>query len=485
MKITSIKTFFNYKIKFNTLPRLPLLLLLSVSAVFATTSSPADGATKSSGAAGYLYSEYLENDHLIVTHEGSFVLKNKTGIWGQTGQRLREKINTDLRDIPLRDWSLGYIVDKKIPDYKNSFSQKGINLANWLGKEVLHAAATSGRESGLIKELDVDVKSKLGTRRAEIGISALGALRETTSDAVAWQVRGFKTSEGIGGNVGLIYRWKLLNNHLAGTNIFLDYEKRNQADFFRWSLGGEWRSAWTDWFINVYKGLSDPSEEGDKRIYTADGYELEFNVHSPDLPWLIGGVTYYNWEGKFAQKNDDGVRWGLKLSPTNTPILLELEYEDAATGSKLGGKLKYSKTWGEKKIAVNRRQAFVPDEWFFAPANREYSQRIITGIEKGFGITGCDGPFPCIFGVANDAFPVTVESAAADANLTVSLFINSNGATVVHGMIDNKEIQETVITLAANKGWQIPTGSRSTVLHGGAAPVRWSVFISRAVGPVW
>ena len=173
----------------------------------------------------------------------------------------------------------------------------------------------------------------MGAREAEVGISALGALRETRDDAVAWQLRGFKTSGGIGGNVGLIYRWELLDNHLAGTNIFLDYENRDNSGFYRWSVGGEWRSAWTDWFINIYRGLSSPQADGDERIYTADGYELEFNLHSPDLPWLIAGVTYYEWEGKFDHENDDGLRWGLKLAPTSSPVLLELEYEDAAKGT--------------------------------------------------------------------------------------------------------------------------------------------------------
>ena len=72
--------------------------------------------------------------------------------------KLGSRVSSELGNLPLRDWSLGYIIDKKIPDYKNSFSQRGINLANWLGGEVLQAAAASGKRRGLIRELDLDVK---------------------------------------------------------------------------------------------------------------------------------------------------------------------------------------------------------------------------------------------------------------------------------------------------------------------------------------
>ena len=444
--------------------------LLLVSGLSADSSPRAERV--GAAADGFLFSDYLrrtaDSSSEVSGFHGSFVVETRPSLAAAAAQlpgRLADEVDT----LPLRDWALGYLIDDKRPDYEGALSARGWRLADWLGEETLLAATAGGRESGFLRRLDVDVQSELGGRRAQVGISALGALRESNDDAVAWQLRGFKTSGGAGGNAGLLYRWALLDNMLGGANVFLDYEQRDSHDFFRWSAGGELRSAWADVFANVYRGISDPRENGDERIYTADGYELELNVHSPDLPWLIGAATYYHWDGQYDDSNDDGVRFGLKIAPVNTPLILELEYEDADKGEDFAGRIAYSGAFGKLAPSAARGGSFNARDWFFAPANREYSQRIRTGIEKGFSITGCPGPFPCILGVAGNAFPVTVESAASDANLTVVLSVRTDGMTVVRGTINGKEINETVITLASDMGWPIQTGSRSTVFHSGPA----------------
>ena len=431
-------------------------------------------------ADGFLFSDYLrrtaDSSSEVSGFHGSFVVETRPSLAAAAAQipgRLADEVDT----LPLRDWALGYLIDDKRPDYEGALSARGWRLADWLGEETLLAATAGGRESGFLRRLDVDVQSELGGRRAQVGISALGALRESNDDAVAWQLRGFKTSGGAGGNAGLLYRWALLDNMLGGANVFLDYEQRDSHDFFRWSAGGELRSAWADVFANVYRGISDPRENGDERIYTADGYELELNVHSPDLPWLIGAATYYHWDGQYDDSNDDGVRFGLKIAPVNTPLILELEYEDADKGEDFAGRIAYSGAFGKLAPSAARGGSFNARDWFFAPANREYSQRIRTGIEKGFSITGCAGPFPCIFGATN--FPVKIRSTAADARLTVELAIVS-GVTVVRGTINGVEIIPTPVTLSPTQGWQIPTGSRAILEHDPGSSGRVSIYYPRS-----
>ena len=311
-------------------------------------------------ADGFLFSDYLrrtaESSSEVSGFHGSFVVETRPSLAAAAAQ-LSGRLADEAKTLPLRDWALGYLIDDKRPDYEGALSARGWRLADWLGEETLLAATAGGRESGFLRRLDVDVQSELGGRRAQVGISALGALRESNDDAVAWQLRGFKTSGGAGGNAGLLYRWALLDNMLGGANVFLDYEQRDSHDFFRWSAGGELRSAWADVFANVYRGISDPRENGDERIYTADGYELELNVHSPDLPWLIGAATYYHWDGQYDDSNDDGVRFGLKIAPVNTPLILELEYEDADKGEDFAGRIAYSgalENWRPRRLGEAR-----------------------------------------------------------------------------------------------------------------------------------
>ena len=433
-------------------------------------------------ADGFLFSDYLrrtaDSSSEVSGFHGSFVVETRPSLATAAAQlpgRLADEVDT----LPLRDWALGYLIDDKRPDYEGALSARGWRLADWLGEETLLAATAGGRESGFLRRLDVDVQSELGGRRAQVGISALGALRESNDDAVAWQLRGFKTSGGAGGNAGLLYRWALLDNMLGGANVFLDYEQRDSHDFFRWSAGGELRSAWADVFANVYRGIGDPRENGDERIYTADGYELELNVHSPDLPWLIGAATYYRWDGQYDHSNDDGVRFGLKIAPVNTPLILELEYEDADEGEDFAGRIAYSGAFGKLAPSAVRGGSFNPRDWFFAPANREYSQRIRTGIERGISITGCPGPFPCIFGATS--FPVKIRSTAADAKLTVELAIESgSGVTVVRGTINDVPIPTMTVTLSDTQGWEIPTGSRAILEHDPGSSGRVSVYYPRS-----
>ena len=332
---------------------------------------------------GFLYSDYLQNLPNLQTEttpvvsgfHGSFAVENRPSLLESIADGLPARIRQEAQSVPLRQWGLGWAIDSRRPEVVPALAAGGWRLANWLGKEVLLSAT----DKYGIQTLEFDLQSELGGRRAAIGINALGALRQTERNAIAWQLSGFKSKDGVGGNVGGLYRWVTPDeNHLLGANLFLDYEDYEAGAFNRWSLGGEWRSAWVDAFANVYRGITDSKLHKGERYYTADGYELEVNVHSPNVAWIAGALTYYNWKGEDGDSDEDGVRFGLRFTPT-LPLLLEVEYDDGDDrDNDWGGRIVYSGEFGGvQSPSVHRRGGeFIPRDFFFAAANREYTQRI-------------------------------------------------------------------------------------------------------------
>ena len=332
---------------------------------------------------GFLYSDYLQNLPNLQTEttpvvsgfHGSFAVENRPSLLESIADGLPARIRQEAQSVPLRQWGLGWAIDSRRPEVVPALAAGGWRLADWLGKEVLLAAT----DKYGIQTLEFDLQSELGGRRAAIGVNALGALRQTERNAIAWQLSGFKSKDGVGGNVGGLYRWVTPDeNHLLGANLFLDYEDYEAGAFNRWSLGGEWRSAWVDAFANVYRGITDSKLHKGERYYTADGYELEVNVHSPNVAWIAGALTYYNWKGENGDSDEDGVRFGLKFTPT-LPLLLEVEYDDGDDrDNDWGGRIVYSGEFGGvQSPSVHRRGGeFIPRDFFFAAANREYTQRI-------------------------------------------------------------------------------------------------------------
>ena len=351
----------------------------------ALPDNPAAVSTESALSAlsdGFLYSDYLqnlplqaENSPIVSGFHGSFAVENRPSLLESIADGLPARLRQEAQSVPLRQWGLGWAIDSRRPEVTPALAAGGWRLANWLGKEVLLAAT----DKYGIQTLEFDLQSELGGRRAAIGVNALGALRQTERNAIAWQLSGFKSKDGVGGNVGGLYRWVTPDeNHLLGANLFLDYEDYEAGAFNRWSLGGEWRSAWVDAFANVYRGITDSKLHKGERYYTADGYELEVNVHSPNVAWIAGALTYYNWKGENGDSDEDGLRFGLKFTPT-LPLLLEVEYDDGdSRDNDWGGRIVYSGEFGgAQSPSVHRRGGeFVPRDFFFAAANREYAQRI-------------------------------------------------------------------------------------------------------------
>ena len=361
------------------------MIALSTALSADSRVSPVGGAA-SSGAAGFLYSDYLQtasDEGHELGFQGSFVVAERRSFLSglaDIGGGFSGRVIEEVQSLPLREWGLhalgSGVFEGERPAHRRALLERGWRLADWLADETLLAATEGGRASGFIRTFELDVRSELGGRRAQVGLNVLGALRERNDDAVAWQLRGFKSSKGQGGNAGLIYR-RLAGDALAGANVFLDYETYSGDGFWRWSGGTEFRSAWVDVFGNVYKAITDEKKDGNFIIYTADGYELELNVHSPDVPWLTGEATYYNWDGKHSQKDDNGVRWGLKLAPwAGLEFGLEYEKQDD-DGKEFAGRVSYRGNFGGVDAGQSGGGgAFEARDWFFAPAEREYSQRI-------------------------------------------------------------------------------------------------------------
>ena len=335
---------------------------------------------------GFLYSDYLQNPPDLQTEtapvvsgfHGSFAVENRPPLLESIASQFPDRLRNEAQSAPLREWGLGWAIDSRRPEVVPALAEGGWRLADWLGDEVLLAATDGGRRRGWIRNLEFDLQSKLGGRRAAVGVNALGAFRETDKDAIAWQVRGFRGEDGIGGNVGAIYRWSALGDkHLFGANVFFDYEDHDAGAFNRWSAGSEWRSQWVDAFLNVYRGLTDSKRHKGDVYYTADGHELEINVHSPDFERLAGALTYYKWKGENGDSDDSGFRFGLKFTPT-VAVVLELEYDNSDKDNDWGGRVLYSGEFGGLQSPSVRGQSgqFNPSDFFFAAVNRENTQRI-------------------------------------------------------------------------------------------------------------
>ena len=440
---------------------------------------PVGGGGAGWGEPGFLYSDYLQTAAASgreVEFQGSFVLDNRRPFLAELGTAFPGRVVDEVKSLPLREWGLGYVFEKRRPAHQRALLERGWRLADWLAEETLMAATESSRGGGLIRTLEFDLQSELGGRRAQVGLNVLGALRESNDEAIAWQFRGFKSSGGLGGNTGLIWRRAVANDRaLAGANVFLDYETYADENFWRGSAGAELRSAWADVFGNVYRGFSDDVKKNNRTTYTADGYDVELNVHSPELPWLVGEVAYYNFEGKAGDKDDDGVRFGLRFNPL-TDLELGVEYDNGDSDDdgkkKWAARIRYSGEFGGVLKAQYRPSTnsgnFEPRDWFFAPVEREYSQRI-----RKAGVSDPFSSSPRIIGLDFSALPITVESTEATVALTISgdtNYVNGSGATTtltVQGNVAGrtvsvpKEIPPELIV----SGLVIPTDSTVTLYH--------------------
>ena len=429
---------------------------------------PVGGGGAGWGEPGFLYSDYLQTAAASgreVEFQGSFVLDNRRPFLAELGTAFPGRVVDEVKSLPLREWGLGYVFEKRRPAHQRALLERGWRLADWLAEETLMAATESSRGGGLIRTLEFDLQSELGGRRAQVGLNVLGALRESNDEAIAWQFRGFKSSGGLGGNTGLIWRRAVANDRaLAGANVFLDYETYADENFWRGSAGAELRSAWADVFGNVYRGFSDDVKKNNRTTYTADGYDVELNVHSPELPWLVGEVAYYNFEGKAGDKDDDGVRFGLRFNPL-TDLELGVEYDNGDSDDdgkkKWAARIRYSGEFGGVLKAQYRPSTnsgnFEPRDWFFAPVEREYSQRI----RKAEGSGSLN---PQLVEFTENVLPIRLASGPASVTLVIT---DVNFPTVqVLGTVNGAVVS---LTRAIPPPWTIPSESTLRLTHSSAS----------------
>ena len=274
------------------------------------------------------------------------------------------------------------------------------SLADWAGSGL--------RESGWVETLDFSFQLPLQGRAGRLSVNAVGPLLPGLAggdSVLGWQLPlalgALEEEDGdaeVVGNFGLFYRRALGDSGLAGLNIFGDYQDAGaDGGFWRWSVGAEYRTAWADVFANRYIPSSEArrsvlSGGREERIaYTAGGYDAEVRFHAPSSRWLEGFAEYSLWEGEYGDADEEGFRYGLRLSPATGGLAdgfhLEADYDDAADGG-LGARFSYDWTLGQRPRSRGYA-AFDPRGHFFTPVERRHDQKIRVRIRSldrdGFG----------------------------------------------------------------------------------------------------
>ena len=324
--------------------------------------------------------------------------------------------------------------------------------ADYAANYFLSAAESEALGKRFVRNINIDYRTAVGSRRWEAGLSALGSLREKQDDAVIWQLRGFASGgSSAGANAGLIYRRVANENSLLGFNLFLDYESHGDYNdnFWRWSYGGELRTSWLDTYLNYYLPITDPQFQTVKgnryAVYTRRGYDVAFALHSPSHPWLAGELTYYNFSGKYGQKDEKGLRYGLRLQSVwggqklGGKWEMLLEVDDKSSGrSRLGGQLTYKYEFNKAVDGGEYRleDKYDPRAYFYAPARREYSQRISRALlnkQEGLLVTmmGLASAESVVF-TSIDGAMVTVTSETYSFTVGNSLNIRTGADTTVN-----------------------------------------------------
>ncbi len=225
-----------------------------------------------------------------------------------------------------------------------------------------------------VKKARVDFQTSLGGRKGQFAIDAIGSLREREDDALGWHLRGYAGEENArGGNAGLFWRFAKAES-LFGANAFLDYERDDNAGgFWRWSVGAEWKNKYGELSANRYWRITEGKQQTDGYYYTREGFDADVYLRAPGLEWAALRGGYYRWEGERGDNDDEGLRYGLRLSPGGG-IFVEAEYDEDS--GDFGGSFSYSHTFGEASSGAEKADGFNPRLHFYDSARREYSQRI-------------------------------------------------------------------------------------------------------------
>ena len=377
-------------------------------------------------------------------------------------RRFRAEITTDGGSADIGDWL----------STRGGGTRLLTGSADYLTSYLTGLAERSASGLPFVRNVEWDYRSALGERRWSTGLSALGALREGSDDAMVWQMRAFAAEESSkGANAGLIYR-RVAGGGLIGANTFLDYESNGDYDkaFWRGSLGAEYRSAIINVYLNRYLAITDGVRHEDGGwVYTQDGTDAELDIQVPDFPLggFSGGVTYYRWEGEYGDEDDKGFRYHLQLKPaflgSRLRLRLELDSPDAGSAD-WGGAVSYSYLFGAPAPAAAAAAAsgFDPRAHFFDPVRREYSQRIVRSAGGGGG--GGSGGQINYGWVAGAAYLSPVGADVAIVTLTAAA--DARDFPRPHTITAATEAASTlrVATSTAGEGWTVSVHQLGTVV---------------------
>ena len=412
-----------------------LALLSSISGVTAGTiddsvgnaqQSPSSLVFSSASADGFSYSRWLENQGTVpasadsastdesqadqgqapITY-GSFVLTetpleriygNVKDSWTQTFSNIITRAGDTSM---LRGWAKDYVIGKDVDiqaGIDSWWDQRRadttgifVGMADVLTDNIFQAGEDYVGGLSFIRSLDWDYQTELGDRPWQLGVNALGSLREANDDVILWQLRGFTAKDTKGGaNAGLVYRRAHEDTAMLGVNAFLDFQSHDLGDFWRWSVGGEVRTEWLDFYGNRYIAITDPmpnAEEPNKWDYSRDGVDFGVVFNVPNISWVKGNIEYYLWEGEFGDPDKKGFIYGVNVIPPMAENLrLELKLNDQDGGDlDVGGAISYRHEFGGVPSGTRTAGAssFDPRDYFFEPVRRRYDQEIGTSVGGG------------------------------------------------------------------------------------------------------
>ena len=366
-------------------------------------------------AGGFLYSDWLRPDATAANQQdipvtfGSFVLSRSllASVYGEVKNEWRQILQDNLGLQTAQGWLADTIADGQIglaDKWQHSSQEIYLQLAQTTTDSVLGVMAADAEERAIvIRSVDWDLQLPVGDKDFQLGVNFLGPLHEKPDEAFLWQLRSYAGQNHTkGGNFGLIYRQARKgmfadDEAMYGGNAFLDYQSDDNGDFWRWSLGVEYRSELLALYGNRYLALTDGKiQEGDN-VYSPDGYDVEAAWQFPEHPNVSGFVGYYLWEGESGDDDLKGIRYGTRLSFGEDGAQVELEFDSPEGSSKVkwGLQVSYLHKFGvptSGAVETAERQ-FDPRDYFYDAVEREYAQKIRRSSGGGWraavvGLTG-------------------------------------------------------------------------------------------------
>ena len=348
-------------------------------------------------AGGFLYSDWLRPDATAANQQdvpvtfGSFVLSRSllASVYGEVKNEWRQILQDNLGLQTAQGWLADTIADGQIglaDKWQHSSQEIYLQLAQATTDGVLGVMAAGAEERAIvIRSVDWDLQLPVGDKDFQLGVNFLGPLHEKPDEAFLWQLRSYAGQNRTkGGNFGLIYRQARKgmfadDEAMYGGNAFLDYESGDKGDFWRWSLGVEYRSELLALYGNRYLALTDGEIQAGE-YYSADGYDVEAAWQFPEHPNVSGFVGYYLWEGENDDVDLKGIRYGTRLSFGEDGAQMELEFDSPEGSSKVkwGLQVSYLHKFGvptSGAVETAERQ-FDPRDYFYDAVEREYAQKI-------------------------------------------------------------------------------------------------------------